>query len=108
MKHKELVDEITFELGRIDELFSKYSDLLEKVRIQTPDFIELSSLSMFLHSFYNGLENIFRRIAKRFDNTMPNGEDWRKILLEQMSKPGNMRKEGVISKDTYANNVFEP
>jgi len=41
---------------------------------------------MFLHSFYNGLENIFKLIAKKIDEQNPTSERWHIELLDQMAK----------------------
>ena len=74
MQHKKIIEEIELEVERIEKLFKNYEPLLKKVREKEPDFIELGSLAMLLHSFYNGLENIFSRIARKIDKNMPYGE----------------------------------
>ncbi len=70
---------------------------------QEPDFIGLGSLAMLLHSFYNGLENIFSRIARKIDENMPNSEEWHKELLEQMAKQTEKRAHIVLSDSTCEN-----
>jgi len=57
MPHEKVFKEIETECNRIDRLFQEYEPLLEKIKEQEPDFIEIGSLAMMLHSFYNGLEN---------------------------------------------------
>ena len=49
--------------------------------------IELSALAAMLHSFYNGIENILKRIALELDDPMPGGESWHKELLDCMTLP---------------------
>lgn len=97
MPHKKIIEEIEFEVKRIEKLFEDYEPLLKKIREQEPNFIELGSLAMLLHSFYNGLENIFSRIARKIDENMPQGEGWHKELLEQMAKQTEKRKHPVLS-----------
>jgi len=55
---------IAFEISQIDELIEKSSVLLQKCILQEPDFIELNAAGAILHSYYNGLENIFLLIRK--------------------------------------------
>ena len=55
----ELKTKILYEISEIDELLSKTEVLAQKCKIQEPDYIELSAVGSTIHSFYNGLENIF-------------------------------------------------
>ncbi len=44
-----------------------------------------------VHSFYNGLENIFVLIAKNLDQHLPQGAQWHSDLLHQMAQPASPR-----------------
>jgi hypothetical protein len=44
-------------------LFAEHRPLLHLVRTQPPDIIERSALAAMFHSFYTGIENLFKRIA---------------------------------------------
>ena len=74
------------------------SSILNKSELSLPDRIECSALAAFLHGFYNGIENIFKRVAIELREDMPEGANWHQTLLEQMAKPGPRRPE-VISSD---------
>lgn len=100
MQHKKVIEDIELEIERIERLIKEYELLLKKVKVQYPDFVELGSLAMLLHSFYNGVENIFIRIARKIDEKMPQGEGWHKELLEQMAKQTKKRKYVVLSINT--------
>jgi hypothetical protein len=100
MPPKKVRDEIELEIKRIEKLLNHYKPLLKKVKTEKPDFIELGSLAALLHSFYNGLENIFIRIARKIDQKMPKGEMWHLQLLEQMAKQTDKRKYAIISDET--------
>jgi hypothetical protein len=54
--------------------------LLEKCAVSPPNDIELSALAAMLHSFYNGMENIFKRVTLELGDRMPGGESWHKEL----------------------------
>ena len=61
------------ELQQIEDLFRAYRTLLSKASINEPNLVELTALAGVLHSFYNGVENVFQTIAKRVDGQMPTG-----------------------------------
>lgn len=50
---------IDYEISQIDELMEKSNVLVSLCKSKAPDFIEMSAVGSILHSFYNGLENIF-------------------------------------------------
>lgn len=101
MPPKKVMEEIELEIKRIERLIKSYEPLLKKATTQKPDYIELGALAMLLHSFYNGLENIFTRIARKIDQNLPEGELWHSLLLEQMTKQTKKRKYAVLSNETY-------
>jgi hypothetical protein len=101
MPLKKVVEDIETEIKRIERLIENYAPLLKKAKTEKPNFVQLGSLAMLLHSFYNGLENVFIRIAKEIDGKMPKGEAWHSQLLEQMTRPTGKRTQTVLSNDTY-------
>ena len=84
------------EIGQLRDLFAHYRNLLEKVRDSAPETIEVSALGSFLHSFYTGVENIFKRIATEVDRAGPSGERWHAELLVAVSQP-RPHRAAVIS-----------
>ena len=54
------------EREQLQRLLSGIHDLLIKCRDTAPTEIELSALAATLHSFYTGVENIFKRVARRY------------------------------------------
>lgn len=79
------ISQMNFEIQQIDELFISYNDLFEKSRDAEPTLIELTALGSVLHSFYNGIENIFETIGKNIDGKLPTGHHWHNELLKQMT-----------------------
>ena len=75
-----------------------YNQLLKECREKEPDLVEITAIASVLHSFYNGLENIFEIIAKRIDNGIIQGEQWHKRLLSEMVSK-NDKRSVVISND---------
>ncbi|MBQ4498327.1 MAG: hypothetical protein II973_12610 [Spirochaetaceae bacterium] len=92
MVDSELKTKILFEISEIDELLEKASILSQKCKIKEPDFIELSAVGSTIHSFYNGLENIFLLIQKHIDKEISSSERWHSELLVSMFKENENRK----------------
>ena len=90
--------EVRIELTLLDRLVNDYQHLIELVRNAEPDMIERSALAAFLHSFYTGIENIFKRIALEINGSVPAGDRAHSDLLEQMTRPSPNRAP-VISRE---------
>ena len=88
---------IAHEAAQVDELLFSYSPLLKIASARTPDLTEITALATVLHSFYNGMENIFGIIAKEIDQYYPKGTAWHRELLDQMAKSSNAR-DAVLDK----------
>ncbi len=79
-----VVSHVRFELAQIEQLLEVYADLFTRVQQRPPDLVEITAVASVLHSFYNGLENIFLAIAKGCDHQVPTGAQWHRDLLAQM------------------------
>lgn len=97
-----VISQVTFEIGQIDQLLTVYADLVERVQQRPPDLVEITALASVLHSFYNGLENIFLSIAKGLDQQVPTGAQWHRDLLVHMTQETAPRGS-VISTDWLRN-----
>ena len=83
---EKIVSQVTFEIEQIDQLLVAYADLWERAQQGTPDLVEMTAMASVLHSFYNGLENIFLSIAKGLDQAVPVDAQWHRDLLVQMTQ----------------------
>jgi len=86
-----LQKQILVELEQLRRLLRIHQPLLEKCRKTPPNEIELSALAAMLHSFYTGIENIFKRVAVEMDDGPPAGEIWHRRLLDSMAQQGTVR-----------------
>jgi len=50
-----------------------------------------------LHSFYNGVENLLKRVAVENDEELPQGDTWHRQLLEQMASITKARSRVIDS-----------
>ncbi len=74
--------------------------IFKKIEAETPDLFDMTILGSILHSFYNGLENIFEIIAKNIDNSVPVGNKSHQELLYQMKSENSNRNE-LINEELY-------
>lgn len=93
-------EQIRFKINDIDKLFSEYDLIFKKIEMQTPDLFDMTILGSVLHSFYNGLENIFEIIAKNIDGIIPNGNKSHQELLHQMASENSKRNE-ILNEKLY-------
>jgi hypothetical protein len=90
--------QIRFEIEQIDRLLNIYEEVLMKCKGDEPSLTEITAAASALHSFYNGLENIFKIITRRIDNRTLSGEQWHKRLLSEMVQ-NTENRASVISED---------
>lgn len=79
-------EKVLLEVEKIDSLIEKSSVLLNKCNILEPDFIEINAIASVLHSFYNGLESIFKLIYKSYSKKPLSSGMWHSELLTEMFK----------------------
>jgi len=84
------------EQEQLHQLLRTYRPILEKCGASPPTEIELSGLAALLNSFYNGVENIFKRVCAELGDPLAEGEAWHKELLDGMAEATAHRK-AVIS-----------
>ena len=94
----ELKEEIELELAQLQRLMNDFAELRKKVKNTDPDTIELVALAGFLHTFYNGVENIFKRIVVQRDKEASHGAFWHSQLLERMAQ-ASANHSPVISEE---------
>lgn len=60
----------------------------------------LDGVALNLHSFYAGVEQLLEVVARQLDGSTPQGPDWHRDLLLQMSGEISGRRPPVISRAT--------
>jgi hypothetical protein len=97
--HK-LVKQIDVERQQMRRLIEIHGRLLANCASRIPNDIELSALAALLHSFYTGVENIFKRVAIELDGEAPRGEAWHRQLLDSMATSTTHRR-ALISESLH-------
>ncbi|MFA6571504.1 MAG: hypothetical protein WCT77_09735 [Bacteroidota bacterium] len=97
--YQTLIDEIDLELESMSMIVSDIEILINEVGTTVPTNIHKTALGGFASQFYNGVENIFKRIHKHFKIELPKGDDWHIVLLERFSIESGFAFPVKISKE---------
>lgn len=105
MKNKDLEVlwvEIESDLEDVEVIIKEVKNLRNDIQSsgERPSQRDKAALGSFLHSFYNGVENILRRISREVDGTLPQGEGWHRALLKRMGREVPNRRSSVLSEET--------
>ncbi len=87
--------QVAVEREQLHRLLETHRPLLVQCSESRPNPIELSALAALLHSFYNGVENILKRISAEIDSAPPSGEFWHRKLLDSMALPRKSRPAAI-------------
>ena len=94
--------DITDELEKIDLVVKEFNKIQKKIDL-TPDqvsYYDRGAVGYLLHNFYNGCENIFRSIARFFENDL-GPSTWHKDLLKRMRMEITGYRPKVIDNELY-------
>ncbi len=86
---------VSVEREQLNRLVEVHRPVLDKCDSVAPSNIELSAMASMLHSFYTGIENIFKRIALETDGCLPSSSTWHRDLLDTMTRRTEDRPEVV-------------
>jgi hypothetical protein len=88
------------EREQLQRLLSGIHGLLGRCRTTAPSEIELSALAALLHSFYTGVENIFKRVVVELDGDPVRGDAWHRELLLRMKTP-TAHRPALLSEELH-------
>ena len=94
MNEKRLSAYCRAEIENLDRLLVEIKKLTKKSSKADPTLVELAALGTFFHNFYNGIENILKRVLFAKNISVQKSPTWHKDLLERASK------EKIISDST--------
>ncbi len=95
-----LINRIRDELVEIEWVLQRVEEGWQRAK-QSMDDYYLDGVALNLHGFYSGFERVFELIATVVDGLKPKGENWHKVLLQQMAAEVPGVRPAVISKVTY-------
>ena len=81
-----LAEEIDIEFKFLDDTSNDITELIALVSDNEPNNIEKAAATQYLSQFYNGMENILKRIIKYKNIKLPISESWHSDLLQMFDK----------------------
>ena len=89
MKPIELREEIAVELESIEMIVDELEALQQDMAHREPSTREKTAAAAFLAQFYNGIENILKRIYRYYGISVPTGESWHVELFQSFCFPSH-------------------
>jgi len=87
VRPEELREEIAVELEALEATVNELMALQQDVVGREPTVREKTAAAAFLAQFYNGVENILKRISSYYDVSLPTGETWHIDLFKRFCTP---------------------
>jgi hypothetical protein len=85
----ELGEEIAIELEALEATVNELAALQHDVAHREPTVRECTAAAAFLAQFYNGVENILKRISHYHNVPLPTGETWHVELFQRFCSPSH-------------------
>ncbi len=95
-KYLILIENINNELEEINATVQR-AKRAWTLALEKDEPLYLDSVALSLHDFYNGLERLFERIAESVDEYKPDGINWHREILNQMSLEVPNVRPAIIS-----------
>jgi len=99
MKAEELREEISIEIEAIEKVVAELVDLLKDVEAREPTVREITAAAAFLSQFYNGIENILKRISHYYQVPLPSSETWHIELFKRFCLPSFLPLPALFDDD---------
>jgi len=91
--------EILREFKDIERCSFELKELLGMIGNKNKSTFDLRAIGSILHDFYCGIERIFERIAKELNGGIPEGDDWHRQLIRDMTLDIKGVRPPVISEE---------
>ena len=99
--------QIDIDREMLDRLLDAFWPLLDELSLgKQPTQVEVMAMASLLQSFYNGVENVFKRIVIAVDGGCPRGDAWHNRLLMQVGqatpkRPAVLPQEALMRLKKY-------
>lgn len=87
MKKENLIEEIEIELEYLEKIVKEVEFIRTLAVSAEPDMMVKAAAGTFMMNFYNGIENLLKRIHKLQNTAMPKGENWHSELFKRFCNP---------------------
>lgn len=95
-----LTADLRDELLKLQRLVNEFREATSRVSLTAPEVpnYDRAAIGYLLHNFYNGCENVFRSIARFFENDLGT-DSWHRDLLRRMQLEVPGYRPRVIDED---------
>lgn len=87
MKPTELAEQVDIEFEAIQLTLDEIASLRKNVSGHEPTVRELAAAGLFLANFYNGIENVLKRICRFHEIDIPASSNWHVELVKAFCDP---------------------
>ena len=87
MNDTDIIDEIKIEIENLTSVVNELKKLLEESKFKELSIRDKTAAGSFLAQFYNGIENILKRICKLKKVELPKDELWHLKLFKMFCQP---------------------
>jgi hypothetical protein len=101
MRLEDLKEEISIELELMDETVNELLSLKEDLSGRKPTVREKTAAAGFLAQWYNGVENIIKRIYRYCNVPIPAGDNWHIEIIKGVSELPYKGLPLLIDKELY-------
>jgi len=95
----DLGEEIAVELEALETTVNELLALQQDIARREPTVREKTAAAAFLAQFYNGIENILKRISRHHNVPLPTGETWHVDLFQRFCSPSHPDLPLLFDKD---------
>ena len=99
----DLREEIAIELEAMTQVVAELWALQQDVADREPTVREKTAAAAFLAQFYNGIENILKRISYYYDVPLPEGDAWHVELFQRFVHPPFANLPSLFDTDLATN-----
>jgi hypothetical protein len=98
--------EIDSDFYDLERIVSEIKETVKVPNSSIPTYRDKAALGALIHSFYNGIENVLKRVAEEVDHSVPVGEDWHRLLLRRMKGKVKGHRPPILRNQTVE--ILEP
>lgn len=97
--------EIQSDLDDLETVVGEITEIAEEIQSSDgkPTRRDMAALGSFVHSFYNGIENILKRVSREIDGSVPRGESWHRALLKRAGQEIPEQRPPILRESTVEN-----
>jgi hypothetical protein len=99
MNDEQIKREFKIEFEMMNLIVNEVEKLINDIDDNEPTNVQKAAIGAFAAQFFNGIENLFKRIFKYYQLDLPKGENWHIELINSFSNNSNIILPIKLSQD---------